>query len=586
MRRTLLRLLTPGIVAALAIGVAACGGDDGSQAKAEDAERGGALTVLAQGDVDFIDPGAAYYQFAYMIHFATQRPLYSWAPDETETPTPDLAEGEPDISDGGRTLTVTLREGVRFSPPVNREVTSADVKYAIERGLLPGVANGYEQAYFGALEGFDDAVKAAEENAKEAPDIGGIETPDERTIVLRLTEPVAAVVSQALSLPLSAPVPEEYAKEFDAKTPSEYGEHQVATGPYMIENDPSGKVTGYSAGKEIKLVRNQNWDEGTDYRPAYLDTITVKEGFSDAAAASRQILQGRALVNGDFPPPPNVLKQAVQRFEDQLETVPSGGNRYISLNTTVEPFDDVNVRRAVLAAADREALRLTRGGELIGDIATHFIPPEMPGFEEAGGKEGPELDFLADPNGDLELAAEYMRKAGFASGKYEGDAELLMVGDDSGVGRKTAEVALQTFEKLGFEVDFRPVTHDTMYTKFCNRTAADVAICPNVGWLKDFNDPQTILGPTFDGDNIQPVNNSNWPELDVPEINAAMDEATLINDPDERAEAWGEIDEMVTAQAPAIPWIWDNQVNIRSKDVNGVINAFNATWDLTHTSLK
>ena len=65
------------------------------------------------------------------------------------------------------------------------------------------------------------------------------------------------------------------------------------------------------------------------------------------------------------------------------------------MNTTVKPFDDINVRKAVAAGLDRNALRLTRGGELLGDIATHYLPPGMAGFEEAGGMEGPGVDFLA-----------------------------------------------------------------------------------------------------------------------------------------------------------------------------------------------
>ncbi len=45
-----------------------------------DAAKGGNLKVLAVGDVDYIDPGAAYYQFSYMVDSATQRQLLSWAP--------------------------------------------------------------------------------------------------------------------------------------------------------------------------------------------------------------------------------------------------------------------------------------------------------------------------------------------------------------------------------------------------------------------------------------------------------------------------------------------------------------------------
>jgi peptide/nickel transport system substrate-binding protein len=589
-------LLLPALVAAFAVGLPACGDDDdGNGAPTgefeapteapDDARRGGTLTVVNSGDVDNIDPGAAYYQFSYMIDFVTQRPLLSWPPPETETPQPDLAAEEPEVSNGNKTVTFTLRDGVMFSPPVDREVTSADVKYAIERGLLPGVANGYVKAYMGALAGFAEAEKAVERDETVAPDIAGIETPDDKTVVFNLDLPVAAVFLQALSLPLSAPVPEEYAKEFDAESPSTYGTHQVATGPYMIENNAEGELTGYSPGKEIRLVRNPNWDGETDYRPAYADEIVVEEGFADAASASRRILQGESQVNGDILAPPSALKLAAQDFPDQLVLTPSGGNRYIAMNTTIPPFDDINVRKAVLAAADREALRLARGGELIGDIATHFIPPEIPGFEEAGGLEGPGVDFLAKPEGDPELAAEYMRKAGYSSGQYDGDETLLMVGENAGVDKQVTEVAADIFEKLGFKLNVRQVNSDVMYTKFCQVPKAQVAICPTVGWLKDFNDPQSMLDVTFNGDNISDVSNNNFPQLDVPEINKAIEEARLVNDLDERAEAWGEIDKMITEQAPAIVYNWDKQPDIRSANVNGVINKFNATWDLSHTSI-
>jgi peptide/nickel transport system substrate-binding protein len=598
--KKLLRALLPALLLAAVLGVAACGGDDDDDESSvqealgefapvteapEDATEGGSIEVIASGDVDYIDPGAQYYQFSYMISDATHRKLVSWPPDVTEEPQPDLAESEPEISDDNQTITFTIRDGVRFSPPVDREVTAADFEYAIERAMLPGVPNGYIQAYMSDIDGFDEALEAVKEDETVAPDLEGVTAVDDRTLEIQLTQPVAATVVQALSLPISAPVPEEYAKEFDAESPSTYGQNQVATGPYMIENNSEGEAIGYEPGREIHLVRNPNWDPETDYRPAYVDEITVREGFTDVNAAMRKILQGDSQVNGDILPEPESLKLAAQEFPDQLQLLPSGGNRYVALNTTIPPFDDINVRKAVVAAADREALRLERGGELVGPIATHFIPPDIPGFEEAGGLEGPGLDFLANPQGDPELAAEYFRKAGYESGKYEGDEELLMVAENAGVDKRVGEAALDLFEELGFNIQFRQVNGDIMYTRFCSRPDAEVAICPNVGWIKDFNDGQSILDPTFNGENIIEVNNTNWPQLDVPEINQAIEEATLINDPEERAEAWGEIDRMITAQAPAIPYVWDNQPSVASANVNLVVNLFNGQADLNFSSI-
>ena len=433
--------------------------------------------------------------------------------------------------------------------------------------------------------------RARRSGSSRAPRSQGIKTPDDLTIEFDLKEKTAGkctggVLAGALVMPLTAPVPEEYARKFDAGNPSTYGQNQVATGPYMIENDASGKAIGYEAGKRIHLVRNPSWKEGQDSRPAYVDEVEIQQGNDDATVMSRKILEGESMINGDQPPTPAVLREAVTNRKDQIELVPGGGGRWIAMNMTVEPFDDINVRKAVIAGFDKEALRLTRGGELIGDIATHYIPPGLGGFEEAGGLEGEGEDFMSVPTGDMALASEYFKKAGFASGKFEGDNEFLMVADNEGVGAKTAEVAKEQFERLGFKVKLRQVTHEAMYTKFCSSPEANVAICPNVGWLKDFADPQTYLDPTFNGKNILQTNNNNWSQLDDPQINKAMDEAALLTDPAERAQAWADIDKMITAQAPAINWLWDKTPNIRSENVNGVIDEDNALWSLAHTSLK
>jgi peptide/nickel transport system substrate-binding protein len=82
------------------------------------------------------------------------------------------------------------------------------------------------------------------------------------------------------------------------------------------------------------------------------------------------------------------------------------------------------------------------------------------------------------------------------------------------------------------------------------------------------------------------VNNSNWPELDDPGVNATIERAVTVTDARARAQAWGDIDRKVTRLAPAVPWAWDDQANIRSSDVDGIINRFDALWDLSFTAAK
>ncbi|MFL5869808.1 MAG: ABC transporter substrate-binding protein [Solirubrobacterales bacterium] len=592
------RFLSCAAALVAAVAISACGGGgSGSSSSStaanqfppptaapDGAKQGGDLTVLAAGDVDYIDPGAAYYQFSYMIDSATQRQLASWQPDDVNEPTPDLASA-PQISSDGLTITWEIKPGIRYSPPYDdHTVQCDDFKYAIERALLPGVANGFVGTYLKDVEGLPEAQKK-DANATEAADVSGI-TCNGDTLTIKLTKTSSAGVLGALSLPLGSPVPRAYAAKYDAENPSTYGTHQLATGPYMIENNSSGETTGYTSGKEIQLVRNPSWDSSTDWRPAYLDSIDVQEGFTDTDSAAKKILSGDDYVNGDFSLDATSLKLAAQQYADQLTLTPSGGNRYIALNTQKPPFDDINVRKAVIAASNRTDLRNTRGGELVGQVATHYLPPGIAGFEEAGGEAGPDLDFVSNPNGDMAVAEKYMKAAGFSSGKCEGDCTVTMVGDDSPPGSDTAEVFKDQLSQLGFDVQFQKVAHDIMYTKYCNVPKNEPDVCPNVGWIKDCQDPQCILQPPFNGASIVPSNNSNWPLLDDPTINKEMDQAVYVDDPTQRAQVWGKIDDDITALAPAVPWVWDNQSNISSANVATVINLFNANTDLSFTSLK
>jgi peptide/nickel transport system substrate-binding protein len=411
-------LIVAGVLAHAAIG---CGGDDRASRDTRagapvEGKRGGTLVALWGADTDNIDPGITYSEVGTQIVRATQKTLFTPKVDDASVVEPDLAAARPEISADGCRVTVTLRRGVRFSPPVDREVTSADVKYAIERGFFGSVNNGYAGVYFGSLRG-------ARLGADPGRRIAGVMTPDEHTIVFNL-EPrkgssrcAGGILAAALSMPLSAPVPREYATRFDAKLPSRYGAHQVATGPYMIENDPSGIAVGYEPARRIRLVRNPNWNAQTDSRPAYVDEIEIREGNYDATVLSRRVLEGENMINGDQPPPPAVLQRAL-----------------------------------------------------------------------------------------------------------------------------------------------------------ANR--------------KDFADPQTFLDPTFNGDHIRPAGNANFSQLDDPDLNERMHEATLPTDPTERAHAWAEIDKEITRLAPAIPWQWPALANLRSKNVVGTIDEDTAVWSLAHTQIR
>jgi peptide/nickel transport system substrate-binding protein len=588
MTRSTLRALSGSVIAALALAVSACGSSDststttsasGGSASQETGQgkQGGVLKQLGSGDVDYLDPGHTYYTAGFQVAYVTHRPLYFFKPGSFD-PVPDVAESKPQLSDDLKTITVKIKRGIKFSPPVNREVTSKDIKYAFERFFSANVGGQYG-SYFSSIQG------APEEPTKGVKSISGITTPDDQTIVLKLSRPEAVSVAAALVMPITMPVPEEYAKEFDAKSPSTYNTHVVATGPYMVKNDAKGNLVGYKAGVSIDLVRNPNLDKATDFRPAYLDRIQMTTNQSDASVAAQQVLTGSHMSLDQDPPAAQQREVALNR-KDQYVQVPSGGYRYLPMNTTIKPLDDINVRKAIIAAFDREAVRRTRGGRFTGDVATHILPPSIPGFEEAGGLKGFGFDYLSNPRGDMALATEYMKKAGYPSGKYTGDDELLLVTTNADPGKSQSEVAKAQLEKLGLKIAFRAVPNDAMYTDWCQVPPKKVAFCGDASWFKDFLDPQSMLEVTFKGANIaKSVGNNNLPQLDDPKIDAAMDAATGLQGK-ERLTAWANIDKMIMADAAIVPLIWDKTTLIWSKDVQGVPMAYSTTVDFAFTSLK
>ncbi|MGI8864063.1 MAG: ABC transporter substrate-binding protein [Solirubrobacteraceae bacterium] len=597
MRRLLRSLALTALVGA-AIVIAGCGSSSSSSSSSSGssgtgasssagAKNGGAVTILeTAGGVDSLDPGYWYYQTDYTdLYQTTQRALYGFRPQDT-SPQPDLATAQPTQADGGKTLTFHIRAGVHYSAPLaSRTVAAADIKYGMERCFAASVGNGYAFTYFG------DIVGAPSKPSTGVSNISGIQAPNPTTLVIKTKVPVGVLaVPNALALPCTVPVPQDYAAKYDKGTQSTYGMHQVFTGPYMIKGAGAGTIpsSGYQTAKLLALVRNPSWQRATDpIRPAHFDSITFKGG-NDVTVASRQTLSGQSMMSGDFAAPPTaILQQGLSTKKSQFQIAPSGGNRYIALNSTVKPLNNLNFRRAIAAVIDRNALRLTRGGAAVGTVATHFIPPQMPGFAQAGGVAGdPANDFYANPNGNVTLAESYMKKAGYPSGKYTGPP-LLTIADNQPPASNTAQAVQSQLAQIGINLTFREVPHATMLTKYCEVPKAMVAICPTVGWGKDFFDSQSMITPVFYGPNIVPSGNTNMSQANDPALNKQMQAAAQIIDPTARADAWAKLDKEITSQVYVITWLWDNEVQFASSNVHGVIWPFNGEdWDLTASSLK
>ncbi len=150
---------------------------------------------------------------------------------------PNTAEALPVVTDGGRTWTIRVKRGIRFSddPAFKgrpRELVAEDYVYSIKRWLDPNLRNGGEATLTDLLEGARPVVDAARKpGAKFDYDarIPGLVATDRHTLQLRLTRPDYTVLERLAFLPTSA-----VAREVIEAAGADVMSRPVGTGPYVL----------------------------------------------------------------------------------------------------------------------------------------------------------------------------------------------------------------------------------------------------------------------------------------------------------------------------------------------------------------
>ena len=352
-------------------------------------------------------------------------------------PVPDLADGPYQLSDDGRTYTFKIRRGVKYAPPVDREVLAKDFVYAIERQLDP--EHRSPNPYSRLIKGVDDFA------AGKARRISGLRAEGDHTLHITLDRPASDFPS-LLTLPFFSPVPEEYASGYDPGR--DYGQHLIASGPYKLKQ--------YAPGRLIELVRNENWDPRTDpLRSAWVDKISVTIGRSESEI-QQAIEAGEADLNLDAVPPPVADLQRLSgdpALARRLAVETTGCVHYLTMQTDAGPTKSLAVRQAVNYAIDRQAVVLAIGGRYAGEPASTVLSPTLAGYSAFDLY--PSQDATGDPDKARELLAEaghpdgveltYVgRRLGEVEGAVRGAALLAGTGRDQARSRPSTKARRST----------------------------------------------------------------------------------------------------------------------------------------------
>ena len=522
--------------------------------------RGGTLRVLSADDITGLDTAVNYTPNGLAIARAYARTLYSYnlagPPEQVPVPVPDIASGPPQRSADQRTYTFRLRAGVRYAPPVNREVTAQDFITAIQRF--------YDKKSPSPGQQYADLIAGATAfGARKASRISGLAAPDARTLQITLAQPAGDFLS-ILALSLFAPVPEEYAAGYTVG--DNYSGHVVGSGPYTPGT--------YIPRRSVVLVRNRNWDPATDpLRRAWVDRIQVKIGVG-IASIQRAIDREEADLSLDSHVPQARIAtlRADPERSRRLSVNPTGCLLFLVLGThrAAGAIADVRVRQAVNYALDKAAYRDATAGRFApnGEVASTILPSTSLGYRR--------YDLYPSPGGrgDPAKAKALLAEAGYPNG-----LTLRFVTFGSGRYAAARKPIQESLKRAGIDLKVKTYEGSDLWDESLAIPAKRLE--HQLGqtiWNPDYlgdNARQTIV-PHYDGRYL------NISEYNNPAVNRLIDRALAEPDQARRAALWGQIDQRIMRDAPLVPLVWENFSFLWASRVHGwVYDPWTVSPDLT-----
>ena len=534
MNRTLRALVG---TAALALTATACNANPttGPTAAPTGTHRGGTLTIYTSSTEQSFDP-AKSQSLAITSQGLVHRRLTTWdiRPGKSPRVVPDLATDTGTPGDGGRTWTYTLKPGLTFSD--GEPITSADIKYGIERSFAPELSGGlgYHKILLAGGDTYTGPYRGKE--------LASVETPDARTIVFKLNTPYGDWPWIA-SMPAFAPVP----KAKDTK-PATYGNDPVASGPYEVQSNKPGSA--------VTLVRNPEWSAQTDdVRLAGPDSIIFKLGQDDTVAAQQLIADGGEAEDafGAGFVPPAQLKQITSNpaAEQRLAMSDPGALEYLAINNRRPGLGDVRVRQAIEYAVDKRAVQLAAGGSQGGDLASTLITPGIPGRQEYDAYPAPDT-------GDVAKAKQLLAAAGATGLRLK----LVSANDSASVAQ--AEAVQQGLQRAGIEVTIDPQDVNVYYDTITgDKGDYDLTVS---SWQPDFPSANGNISPLFDSSQIG-GGGYNLARYSDKQVDALIAKATGEVDPSAAQAAWAQADRRIMQDAPVVPLLYTRNAFLRGSHV-------------------
>ncbi len=430
---------------------------------------------------------------------------------------PGLARNLPRISDHGRTYTLQLLQGLRYSD--GQRVKASDFRFAVDRMFRIE----FGRAFYGPGRFYDDIVGARRFEKTHRGGVAGI-VPDNRTgrIVIHLVKPERAF-SRKLAMTFTAPVPP------DTPIRDQSFDPPPATGPYVIT---ASTRRGWS------YQRNPEWRSHDDklmsrISSGHLDKVKIKVVRS-AAKAVREVEHGKLdWISEELTPATYVSLR--HRFPFRLRLEPTLGTEYFWLNTSKPPFDDLRVRRAVNYAVERKVFSRLSGGQL--SPTQQILPPDLPGYR----KSSPYAFDMAKARRLVAAANPRIRTVTLWT--YGKSGELLPT--------ECAVYFAAVLDELGFTVRLKILKPERYFSliESPEQRNGDAGIGD---YYSNYPDPDDFFRETL-GSRVTPYGNQNLARFFVPSLTRTIDRLGIRPGPTTPEARYGALDRRYMRLAPWVP---------------------------------
>jgi len=538
----------------------------GSVSRIEKPHYGGILRFRGPGGPDHLDTSSAYYATSGQILRALTRQLFAYPashdlsdPFECFTPAPDVAKEVPTVGNGGLSAdgliyTIRLRDDVYWDTVPPREVTAADFARGLKRLANPVCGAGARHYYTSTILGMDAYCEAyeAEFEAKDisaaalaefqnSRSIAGIETPDDKTLIIRLKQPANDFLN-ILAMGFASAVPQEY----DAYLPDspEMRANFISNGPYRFAAPPDIR-------SELVLERNPAWRQESDpIRHQYLDGIEITVAREAPESLRSKIDAGDVDLAWSF----TVVSWA--KPEPSREQFPRSYpgftlNPYLVFNLQSPnaggAMQNLKVRQAIAYAVDKtEISKILSIMQGVPNRPLHSaIPPGSTGHREFN------LYPTQGDRGDRAKARDLLVEAGFGDG-----LELIAAVREARLHLDVMESVAANLAEIGITLKFETFSQADYYGSVLsdpNNARAGGWDIAEPGWTPDWfgNNGRSILQPLFQT-NFKP-GTTNYGGYSNPEVDRRINEALEELDPDRAEKLWHEVDVMVMQDVPIVP---------------------------------